>query len=154
MTSARFQYAPAPESRAIVTLKPSYGLFIGGEFVDPIDGGHFKTESPSSQEVLAEVSSAGPADVDRAVSAARRAQEEVWAPCLERSGRSTFSGSPASSRSAPANWRCSKASTTASRSRSPATSTSRSRRPISSIMRAGRTSLLTLVLALTPNPLA
>ena len=80
MTSARFQYAPAPESRAIVTLKPSYGLFIGGEFVDPIDGGHFKTESPSSQEVLAEVSSAGPADVDRAVSAARRAQEEVWGP--------------------------------------------------------------------------
>ena len=67
MTSARFPYAPAPESRAIVTLKPSYGLFIGGEFVDPIDGGHFKTESPSSQEVLAEVSSAGPADVDRAV---------------------------------------------------------------------------------------
>jgi aldehyde dehydrogenase (NAD+) len=80
VTSARFQYAPAPESRAIVTLKPSYGLFIGGEFVDPIDGGHFKTESPSSQEVLAEVSSAGPADVDRAVSAARRAQEEVWGP--------------------------------------------------------------------------
>ena len=80
MTSARFQYAPAPESRAIVTLKPSYGLFIGGEFVEPIDGGHFKTESPSSQEVLAEVSSAGPADVDRAVSAARRAQEEVWGP--------------------------------------------------------------------------
>ncbi len=80
MTTARFQYAPAPESRAIVTLKPSYGLFIGGEFVEPIDGGHFKTESPSSQEVLAEVSSAGPADVDRAVSAARRAQEEVWGP--------------------------------------------------------------------------
>ncbi len=80
MTSARFQYASAPESRAIVTLKPSYGLFIAGEFVEPTDGGQFKTESPSSQEVLAEVSSAGPADVDRAVSAARRAQEEVWAP--------------------------------------------------------------------------
>ncbi|WP_137123081.1 hypothetical protein, partial [Segeticoccus rhizosphaerae] len=25
--------APAPESRAIVDLRPSYGLFIGGEFV-------------------------------------------------------------------------------------------------------------------------
>jgi aldehyde dehydrogenase (NAD+) len=80
MAFARFPYAPAPESRAIVSLKPSYGLFIDGEFVDPIDGGHFKTESPSSQEVLAEVSLAGPADVDRAVSAARRAQEEVWGP--------------------------------------------------------------------------
>ena len=80
MPSERFPYSPAPESRAVVNLKPSYGLFIGGELVEPIDGGHFKTESPSSQEVLAEVSSAGPADVDRAVLAARRAQAEVWGP--------------------------------------------------------------------------
>jgi len=79
-TPTRFSYAPAPESRAVVNLKASYGLFIDGEFVGPVDGGHFKTESPSSQEVLAEVSSAGPADVDRAVAAARRAQEEVWGP--------------------------------------------------------------------------
>ncbi len=80
MASPRFPYAPAPESRAIVNLKPSYGLFINGEFVDPLDGGHFKTESPSSQEVLAEVSWAGPADIDRAVTAARRAQEDTWGP--------------------------------------------------------------------------
>ena len=80
MASPLFAYAPAPESRAIVNLKPSYGLFINGEFVDPIDGDHFKTESPSSQEVLAEVSLAGPADVDRAVQAARRAYDEVWGP--------------------------------------------------------------------------
>jgi aldehyde dehydrogenase (NAD+) len=64
----------------VVNLRASYGLFIDGEFVSPADGGHFKTENPSSQEVLAEVSSAGPADVDRAVRAARRAQEEVWGP--------------------------------------------------------------------------
>ncbi len=76
----RFVYAPAPESRAVVNLRPSYGLFIDGEFVEPIDGGQFKTENPSSQEVLAEVSSAGLADVDRAVRAARRAHEEVWGP--------------------------------------------------------------------------
>jgi aldehyde dehydrogenase (NAD+) len=80
MASPRFPYAPAPESRAVVNLRPSYGLFINGEFVDPLDGGHFKTESPSSQEVLAEVSLAGPADVDRAVSAARRAQKDTWGP--------------------------------------------------------------------------
>jgi aldehyde dehydrogenase (NAD+) len=77
---ARFTYAPAPESRAVVDLRPSYGLFIDGEFADPVDGDHFKTENPSSQEVLAEVSSAGPVDVDRAVVAARRAQEQVWGP--------------------------------------------------------------------------
>ena len=29
-----FEYAPAPESRAIVDIKPSYGLFVNGEFVD------------------------------------------------------------------------------------------------------------------------
>jgi aldehyde dehydrogenase (NAD+) len=76
----RFPYAPAPESPAVVNLRASYGLFIDGEFVSPVDGGHFKTENPASQEVLAEVSSAGPADVDRAVRAARRAQQEVWGP--------------------------------------------------------------------------
>ena len=27
-------YAPAPESTAVLNLKKSYGLFIGGEFVD------------------------------------------------------------------------------------------------------------------------
>jgi aldehyde dehydrogenase (NAD+) len=80
MASARFPYAPAPESRAVVNLASSYGLFIDGEFVEPRDGGHFKTENPASAEVLAEVSLAGPADVDRAVAAARRAQAEVWGP--------------------------------------------------------------------------
>ncbi|CAN5881487.1 hypothetical protein BH18ACT7_BH18ACT7_01680 [soil metagenome] len=40
MTSERraFAYAPAPESRALVDIQPSYGLFVGGEFVDPADG--------------------------------------------------------------------------------------------------------------------
>ena len=80
MATTRFTYAPAPEARSVVNLKPSYGLFIDGDFTGPIDGSHFKTESPSSQEVLAEVSEAGPADVDRAVRSARKAQEEVWGP--------------------------------------------------------------------------
>ncbi len=66
-----FEYAPAPESRSIVDLKPSYGLFIDGKFVDPADGGSFKTINPATEEVLAEVAEAGPADVDRAVAAAR-----------------------------------------------------------------------------------
>ncbi|MFG2043040.1 aldehyde dehydrogenase family protein [Dactylosporangium sp. NPDC048998] len=79
-----FAYAPAPESRAIVDLKPSYGLFINGEFVDPIDGSTFKSISPSSEEVLAEVAEAGAADVDRAVRAARAAYEQVWGPMSGR----------------------------------------------------------------------
>jgi aldehyde dehydrogenase (NAD+) len=66
-----FDYAPAPESRAIVDLAPSYGLFIDGEFTPAKDA--FKTVNPATEEVLAEVAAATPEDVDRAVAAARRA---------------------------------------------------------------------------------
>jgi aldehyde dehydrogenase (NAD+) len=72
-----FDYAPAPESRAIVDIKPSYGLFVNGEFVDG-HGKAFKTISPSTEEVLAEIAEADEADVDNAVKAARRAHTRVW----------------------------------------------------------------------------
>ncbi|MFC8951794.1 MULTISPECIES: aldehyde dehydrogenase family protein [unclassified Streptomyces] len=75
MASA-FEYAPAPESRSVVDIAPSYGLFIDGEFVEAADGKVFKTVSPSTEEVLAEVAQAGAEDVDRAVKAARRAFEK------------------------------------------------------------------------------
>ncbi|ONI78446.1 betaine-aldehyde dehydrogenase [Kribbella sp. ALI-6-A] len=81
---SRFEYAPAPESRAIVDIKSSYGLFVNGAFVEATDGKPFKTVSPASEEVLAEVSEAGPADVDKAVRAARRAYEKVWGPMAGR----------------------------------------------------------------------
>ncbi|MGV9450746.1 aldehyde dehydrogenase family protein [Streptomyces sp. NPDC003635] len=77
MTSASaFEYAPAPESRSVVDIAPSYGLFIDGEFVEAADGKVFKTVSPSTEEVLSEIAQAGEADVDRAVKAARRAFEK------------------------------------------------------------------------------
>ncbi|MGN5637289.1 aldehyde dehydrogenase family protein [Streptomyces sp. AC154] len=75
MASA-FEYAPAPESRSVVDIAPSYGLFIDGEFTEAADGKAFKTVSPSSEEVLSEVARAGAHDVDRAVKAARRAFEK------------------------------------------------------------------------------
>ncbi|MFY9932564.1 MAG: aldehyde dehydrogenase family protein [Streptosporangiaceae bacterium] len=83
---AKFEYAPAPESRSVVSLRESYGLFIDGEFVPGTDGGMFKTISPATEEVLAEVTEAGPADVDRAVAAARQAYEQTWSvmPGTER----------------------------------------------------------------------
>ncbi len=79
-----FEYAPAPESRDIVDIRPSYGLFIDGEFADAESS--FKTVNPSNEEVLAEISEAGTADVDRAVAAARRAYDTVWSkmPGAER----------------------------------------------------------------------
>ncbi|MCQ4045517.1 aldehyde dehydrogenase family protein [Streptantibioticus rubrisoli] len=71
-----FEYAPAPESRSVVDIAPSYGLFIDGEFRPAEDGKVFKTVSPSSEEVLSEVAQAGQSDVDAAVRAARKAFEK------------------------------------------------------------------------------
>jgi aldehyde dehydrogenase (NAD+) len=79
-----FEYAPAPESRAIVDIASSYGLFIDGAFVDARGGTMFKTVNPATEEVLAEVSEAGADDVDRAVAAARLAYESVWGPMSGR----------------------------------------------------------------------
>jgi aldehyde dehydrogenase (NAD+) len=73
-----FEYAPAPESRSVVDIAPSYGLFIGGEFVAAADGKALTTLNPATEEVLSTVAVAGPADLDRAVLAARRAYDEVW----------------------------------------------------------------------------
>ncbi|WP_240759886.1 aldehyde dehydrogenase family protein, partial [Phytoactinopolyspora endophytica] len=75
---AKFEYAPAPESRAVVDIRSSYGLFIGGEFVDPAGGTSFKSINPSNEEVLADIAEAGEADVDAAVKAARKAYTQTW----------------------------------------------------------------------------
>ncbi len=74
----KFEYAPAPESSAIVDIKSSYGLFINGEFADPVDGATFKSCNPATEEVLAEVAEAGQADVNNAVAAARTAYARTW----------------------------------------------------------------------------
>jgi len=73
-----WEYAPAPEARDIVTLKERYGLFIGGRDVPASDGGTFGTLNPATEETLAHVARATPADADRAVRAARRAQTRSW----------------------------------------------------------------------------
>ncbi|WP_394551519.1 aldehyde dehydrogenase family protein [Agromyces sp. MMS24-JH15] len=70
-------YAPAPESRAVLSLRDSYGLFIDGEFVDG-RGTPFQTISPATEERIATIATADEADVDAAVAAARRAYDRVW----------------------------------------------------------------------------
>jgi aldehyde dehydrogenase (NAD+) len=71
------EYAPAPESRAILNLRDAYGLFIDGEFVDGT-GESFATISPADETHIATIASASEADVDRAVAAARRAYDRTW----------------------------------------------------------------------------
>jgi aldehyde dehydrogenase (NAD+) len=73
-----WEYAPAPESKDIVRLQDRYGLFIGGEFVEPKSGRWFPTIDPSNEAVLAEVADAGEEDVDVAVTAARSAYVTAW----------------------------------------------------------------------------
>jgi len=75
-----WDYAPAPESREIVTIAGEYGLFVDGEFGPAADGQDFPTVNPATEEQLARVALAGPADVDRAVAAARHAYARVWGP--------------------------------------------------------------------------
>ncbi|HEY8590393.1 MAG TPA: aldehyde dehydrogenase family protein, partial [Naasia sp.] len=70
-------YAPAPESRAILDLRPSYGLFIDGAFVDG-SGTPFATISPATEEHIAEIATADESDVQLAVAAARRSYDKVW----------------------------------------------------------------------------
>jgi aldehyde dehydrogenase (NAD+) len=75
-----WRYAPAPESRDMVSIEPEYGLFVAGEFRPAADGGTFVTLNPATEEPLAQVAAAGQADVDAAVAAARSAYEQVWGP--------------------------------------------------------------------------
>jgi len=71
-----FEYAPAPESRAIVSIKPKYGHFIGGKFV--AGSKHFPTINPATEEVLSQIALAGKNDIDAAVKAARKAYTTTW----------------------------------------------------------------------------
>jgi aldehyde dehydrogenase (NAD+) len=73
---SEWTYAPAPESRDIVQLRDRYGLFIGGEWLEPSET--YETISPASEEPLAVIGQASVADVDRAVVAARTAFADGW----------------------------------------------------------------------------
>ena len=61
-----------------------YQLFIDGQWVDAESGKTFTTPNPATGENLAEVSEADKADIDKAVSAARRAFEGKWSKMSAR----------------------------------------------------------------------
>ena len=81
-----FEYAPALESTAIVTIKDRYHLFINGKFVAPKSGKYFSTINPATGKPLSKVAEANSVDVDLAVVAARTAFSKVWSkmPAAER----------------------------------------------------------------------
>ncbi|HTD53633.1 MAG TPA: aldehyde dehydrogenase family protein [Thermoanaerobaculia bacterium] len=60
-------------------------LFIGGKFVPAASGKRFATTNPATAETIAQVAEGGPADLDRAVDAARQAFESgPWAAMKPR----------------------------------------------------------------------
>jgi aldehyde dehydrogenase (NAD+) len=67
---AVFDYAPAPESTAILRLRDAYDLFVGGAFVPSRGGSRVATVNPATEEPIAEVTEASGDDVDAAVQAA------------------------------------------------------------------------------------
>jgi acyl-CoA reductase-like NAD-dependent aldehyde dehydrogenase len=71
-------YAPAPQSTAVVDIADEYGLFIDGDFVESRSGRTFATTNPATEEHLADVAEGSKDDVDRAVAAARNAYEGHW----------------------------------------------------------------------------
>ena len=71
-------YDPAPESPNVAHLRPSYGLFLEGEFTDPESHASFETLNPATESPLARVAQASLEDVGRAVASSRHAYEKVW----------------------------------------------------------------------------
>src|SRR5215471_17674729 len=62
-----WEYAPAPESRDVVTIKDRYGLFIGGKEVAASDGQTFVSVNPATEEPLTQIARGTAADMDKAV---------------------------------------------------------------------------------------
>ena len=102
-----WEYAAAPESPDIVTIEDSYGLFIGGEFVEPKSGRRYTTIDPATEEPLAEVAEAGPEDVDAGGGGGARGGRPAGERSRRLSARSTSSGSRDACRSGRGSSRCS-----------------------------------------------
>ena len=72
------EYGPAPESNEVTKKwlaahEGRFGLFIDGKFSNPDDAKSIEVANPATGELLATVAHASAEDVDRAVSAARKA---------------------------------------------------------------------------------
>lgn len=74
----RLEYEPSIESTQVVSIAPSYQLYINGKWVKPQSGKYFETLNPATNEKLSEIAEGSAADVDKAVKAARVAYEKTW----------------------------------------------------------------------------
>ncbi len=70
-------YAQPGTPGAVVSFKPRYGNYIGGEFVPPVKGEYFVNTSPVNGEVIAEFPRSGAEDIEKALDAAHAAAD-AW----------------------------------------------------------------------------
>ncbi|XLY86456.1 aldehyde dehydrogenase family protein [Ectopseudomonas mendocina] len=70
-------YAKPGTAGALVTLKPRYGNYIGGEFVAPLSGQYFSNTSPVDGSVIGEFPRSNAADINKALDAAHAAAD-AW----------------------------------------------------------------------------
>ncbi|MBS7663108.1 aldehyde dehydrogenase [Pseudomonas lalucatii] len=70
-------YAKPGTPGSVVSLKPRYGNYIGGEFVAPLKGQYFTNTSPVDASVIGEFPRSDAADIELALDAAHGAAE-AW----------------------------------------------------------------------------
>ena len=77
-SSLSWEYSSALESVEHISISPVYNLFIDGKFVNPISKKYFYSINPANEKKLAKIALAGKSDVNKAVSAARSAYDNIW----------------------------------------------------------------------------
>src|SRR5690348_575377 len=66
-------YAPPGSADSLVSLKPRYDHFIGGEWVAPATGNYFENTSPVNGKAFTEIARGTDADIEKALDAAHAA---------------------------------------------------------------------------------
>ncbi|MGN5593438.1 acetaldehyde dehydrogenase ExaC [Stutzerimonas nitrititolerans] len=70
-------YAKPGTTGAVVSLKPRYGNYIGGEFVAPVKGEYFANTSPVDGSLIGEFPRSGAQDIEKALDSAHAAAD-AW----------------------------------------------------------------------------
>ena len=78
-----------------VTPLATRGLFIDGAWTDGVGEQTLEVLNPATEEIIAQVPQATPADIDAAVTAARRAFDEGPWPTMSRAERGRILGAMA-----------------------------------------------------------
>ncbi len=70
-------YANPGQEGSVVTFKERYGNFIGGEWVEPVNGNYMDNISPVNGQVFCQVPRSDAADIEKALDAAHAAKD-AW----------------------------------------------------------------------------